>query len=785
MPITVPVIDDRRYQQWVDELLAKVPVCTPEWNNFGPGDPGVTLVQLFAHVTESLLYRANLVPERNRLRFLQLLGIPLATASEARGLVTIDNRRAPPVTQTLPAELEVRAGAVSFRTALGLDVLPVEGRVFFKRPLAAPSAELMDYYRLLYASYGQEQPLNPALYETVALDSAVVPLVDLQQDTVDRCLWVALLGRKDAAGSGPDPWQAVREELAGRTLTLGLVPALDPDAVIDPITGEPRPLSLRLTPGGSAEAAEAIAYELPANTGAGVPSGADGRPAPRWRRLQPRTDLDPLTTPGVVQLGLPGAAELDLWRDLDPLEAGVGDLPPSLDDTALAGRVVTWLRLRLVGAARARLLWAGINAVPIVQREWIRNEPLAPGDGSPGQQRRLARAPVLAGTLTVQTRESDGLRTWTRIDDLLAAAPEVPVADPRRPPLDPAAAPPTETRTDVFSVDPESGLLTFGDGLRGRRLPAGAPVYASYAVCRGAAGNVGPGAIDTAPQLPGGFAVANPVRTWGGADAETVADGERQIKRFLQHRDRLVSAADFLAIAWRTPGIEIGRIEVLPAFHPDLAPLEPGAVPGVVTLLAIPRRDPMQRDAPRADRLFLNALCRWLDPRRLITTELIVRGPAYRGVWISVGIEPDPGVATAEVVEAVTARVRAFLSPLPAHPGYAPAATPLLATPAPAPGGGWPLRTAVRARVLLAEVARVPGVTAVVDCLLAGSIGPAAEEVPMTGLELPRVLGLSVVAGEPLDVESLRGNNAAAVDQDTATGDTSLLPVPVLPEGCG
>ncbi len=785
MPITVPVIDDRRYRQWVDELLAKVPVCTPEWNNFGAADPGVTLVQLFAHVAESLLYRANLVPERNRLRFLQLLGIPLAEASEARGLLTIENRRAPPLTRTLPADLEVRAGAVSFRTALGLDVLPVEGRVFFKRPLTAPSEEVMSYYRLLYASYRRELPLTHVLYETVALDPAVVPLVDLQSDTVDRCLWIALLGREDAAGSGPDPWQAVREALGGRTLTLGLVPALDPDAGLDPVTGAPRPLSLRLAPGGSAGSAEAIAYELPSNPGDGVPISADGRPAPRWRRLQARTDLDPLTTPGVVQLALPAAAELDLWRDLDPLEAGVGDLPPSLVDTALAGRVVTWLRLRLVGAARARLLWAGINAVPIVQREWVRNEPLTPGDGSPGQQRRLARAPVLAGTVQVQTREPDGLTRWSRIDDLLAAAPEVPVNDLRRAPTDPAEAASGEARTDVFSVDPESGVLTFGDGLRGRRLPAGAPAYASYAVCRGAAGNVGPFAIDTASQLPGGFVVTNPVRTWGGADAETVADGERQIKRFLQHRDRLMSAADFLTIAWRTPGIEIGRIEVLPAFHPDLPPLEPGAVPGVVTLLAIPRRDPLQPDAPRADRLFLNALCRWLDPRRLITTELIVRGPSYRGVWISVGIEPDASVAVAEVVEAVTARLRAVLSPLPEQPGYAAAATPLLATPAPASGGGWPLRTAVRARVLLAEVARVPGVTAVVDCLLADDAGPAREEVPMTGLELPRVLGLSVAVGEPLDIESLRGDGAGgAGDQDT-DGDASLLPVPVLPEGCG
>jgi hypothetical protein len=138
------------------------------------------------------------------------------------------------LTQTLSADLEVRAGNLPFRTALGLDVLPVESRVFFKRPVAEASPELLDYYRLLYASYQRELPLTPNLYETVALDPAVVDLVDLQADTVDRSLWIALLGRQGDESAGDDPWREVREQLAGRTLTLGLVPALDAEAPIDP-----------------------------------------------------------------------------------------------------------------------------------------------------------------------------------------------------------------------------------------------------------------------------------------------------------------------------------------------------------------------------------------------------------------------------------------------------------------------------------------------------------------------------------------------------------------------
>ena len=79
--------------------------------------------------------------------------------------------------------------------------------------------------------------------------------------------------------------------------------------------------------------------------------------------------------------------------------------------------------------------------------------------------------------------------------------------------------------------------------------------------------------------------------------------------------------------------------------------------------MAIPRLDPVQPDAPRADRLFFNTLCRHLDPRRLVTTELVVRGPVYNRIWVSVGVDVAAGYAVAEVVETVKQRLREFLAP--------------------------------------------------------------------------------------------------------------------------
>src|ERR1041384_6000451 len=105
MPLIIPAIDDRSYQEILAEAMARIPVHNPEWTNFNDSDPGITLLQLFSFMSENILYRANLIPERNRLKFLTLLGISLPPPSAAHGVVTISNERGPLETVTLPSNL--------------------------------------------------------------------------------------------------------------------------------------------------------------------------------------------------------------------------------------------------------------------------------------------------------------------------------------------------------------------------------------------------------------------------------------------------------------------------------------------------------------------------------------------------------------------------------------------------------------------------------------------------------------------------------------------------------
>ena len=80
------LIDRRRFADLVDEALAIIRARCPDWTDHSPGDPGMTLLEVYAWLTETMLYRLNRLPSRLHLELLKLLGIlPLpAAAAETR-----------------------------------------------------------------------------------------------------------------------------------------------------------------------------------------------------------------------------------------------------------------------------------------------------------------------------------------------------------------------------------------------------------------------------------------------------------------------------------------------------------------------------------------------------------------------------------------------------------------------------------------------------------------------------------------------------------------------------
>src|SRR5262245_64346066 len=75
MSLPLPNLDDRSFADLVAEACALIPRHAPEWTNFNPADPGITLLEVFAWLTEITLYRLNQIPAANIRAFLELIGV--------------------------------------------------------------------------------------------------------------------------------------------------------------------------------------------------------------------------------------------------------------------------------------------------------------------------------------------------------------------------------------------------------------------------------------------------------------------------------------------------------------------------------------------------------------------------------------------------------------------------------------------------------------------------------------------------------------------------------------
>ncbi|HUN41666.1 MAG TPA: putative baseplate assembly protein [Acetobacteraceae bacterium] len=750
---------------------ARIPSFTPEWTNYGlEGDPGLTLIELFAFLTDSLLYRANRYPETNRLKFLQLLGVPLRPAAAATGIVRISNDSGPMQALALEQGVAVAAGSVPFVTAAPVNVLPLDAMIFYKSPIAATDPNYQTYqtqYEAIQLAAEAAAATTTSATTTITTSSSTTsattsgstattsaatvqlafysteqmtaptaatpsPVVDLVSDTMDRALYVALLAPANGAPSD------VISVIANQTLSLGIVPSLV--GGVPPL--QPLQLSTQTTPTPN------LIYEMPANIGTDVS-------AAQYVSLTPLSAPDVLDSIGVVLLPLPGAAQIGTWTFSDPMSEGTGDFPPLMNDPTIGPRIVTWIRIRLPtpttsnGAsvvASAQLVWVGVNATLIYQAVTVVNEVVGAATGEPDQSYTLANSPVLPTTLTVTTQVTTGsqpvVTPWAQMEDLTTAGPN----------------------DMVYELDPEAGQITFGDGINGARPPAGARIVASYQYGGGTQGNVAIGAVSstTDPRLQGGYSVSNPVPTSGGDLAQTVADAEQNIPSIIRNKDRLVTAQDFADVAMNTPGVDINRVDILPLFVPGPPPQD--GVAGVVTLMVVPLTDPVNPLWPTPDRLFLGRVCSYLDTRRLVTTEVYVCGPDYASVYVSVGIAVQAGYFPDLVNQAVTTGLQNYLSSLR---GLGPT------------GAGWPLRKTLLDKDLEAAVTRIEGVEYVDSLLLGGSDGSQVTEITFTGLQLPRLDGLLVVEGTASPLGSVVGTLA-----QPAQPGVSVVPVPVINAKC-
>jgi hypothetical protein len=731
VPLIPPALDDRSYSDLVQDMLASIPAHTPEWTIQQTGDPGRTLIELFAWLADSILYRANLIPERQRLAFLKLLGLPLQPAAAANGILSILSDPSSTSAVTLAAGASI-PGPPAFETLTELDVLPVTAQAYVKSPLSsAQQAAAMPLLQGLKSLYNLASvPAGYATTPVFANNMADANGVDIFGGSIDQCLWIALMAPQPANAS--DILATLGD--GKRILSLGLAPA---SGASDPFAG--------LGPRSAVPVTWQISGRSPA-----------GQPLVYYPLSVASDTTNGLTNAGVVQLLLPqssdiGAPANDVRSDM---QAGVGPKPPRIDDPNIDSMLLTWIRINV--QSPLTLGWAGINAVQIDQRKTYNYVAAGVSDGSANQQFALAQTQIDPATFQLDVDMPGlGYQLWTAVDDLAVLQGPVP----------------------AYVLDPEAGKVTFGNQMQGMIPPASRRIRARLMRAGGGAvGNVPAGTLAaiTASDVSGntvkGLTVLQPIDTTGGADAETLDQAEQRIPSTLRHQQRAVTADDYKNLVQEMPGGGAARVEVLPLFKPQTRDTN---VPGVVSVMVIPPKGSFQPPAPRAGRPLLESVYSYLNPKTPVAAEMYVIGTEYVGLGLSVAVEARSGFGLLQVAQQVELALRTYLWPVP--PGGASAQ-------------GWPLGRTVRSLELEVIVSQVAGVVEVNGLLLfLPQSGGGYQQIPVNSSGAAELALESWQLPELQQVLVTPGADGSGVAPGTLTPEVqtdNTVAVPVVPSVC-
>ncbi len=629
MPLEAPQLDTRKFADLLREAELRIPRYTPEWTDFNESDPGITLAQLFAWLTEMMLYQMNRVPERSYIKFLQLLGLELQPAQPATAHLTFAAKANADV-QSIPRRAQIQAQ-------------PPEG--------------------------------DPSIFETLeGLDLIRVPLTDVQ--IFDGSAFSVA----DNAGASSFPPFGWLPQM-GSALYLGFTPP-------QPATKArlfPQEMRFRVFLPAASQAGRPVSCNE--ETRAPVPPVTliwEYRPAAdpaRWRRLNVFKDESVAFT-----------------REGYILVEGPKEPAATIEEKVADARF--WLRVRLAEgnypAGQAPVIaFIRPNTIEVENLSTARDEFVNTSEGLPGQIFTLRFKPVQPGSLELATVAQIGKEqqeaAWTRRDDFLSSGPE----------------------DQHYTLNATKGEIQFGDGQHGLIPPAGVEIIARrYLYGGGSAGNVATGTSwKPLTNLTGVDTVAAERPATGGRDEQKVETLTARAPRLLRSRNRAITSEDYASLAAEAG--EVCKATALSLAHPDHPGVE---VPGAVTVVIVPEAG-IEDPSPRPSADLISRVCQYLDARRLLTTEVYVKGAEYQQIKVEARVEAQAYAAFDTVERDVVRAINEYLDPLGRREGREKGdcvgATSATSISAGQQSGGWAFGRDLFPTNLFSVILRVPDVMSV------------------------------------------------------------------------
>lgn len=683
MPLPIPRLDDRTFENLTTEALHLIPRYSDRWTDLNLHDPGVTFIELFAWLAEMQIFRLDQTSQAQYLAFLRLLGTEPRPAEPASVVIWPDGQpsrsrllAAGSPFAPLPGEWqEVRTQPPQFETEEDLwltettltAVAAVDGhrRVDHTEANKRPGAAFLPFGET--AATGAELRLQlsapiaePALhlfFEVVTED-----LPPEAAETANRPLPVPVrLTWELGGGRRWTPLTVLHDETRALTRS-GLVQLLIPpgdlanratelrchleagDYSIEPRV---RRVGLNVVPLAQLVTVEREHLEFADPFGSG-----NGNPDQLRVVQQPPVLLDPpaldLRVEDVRRWGALAAALVA--PDASEFVATVTEQVAALPGAPNRARLIVLAEGEEPDRRERFMLVVALNRAvdaPSVH-EALRLDPRPSplGNAEPDSPRahaasRLRRELVHAlkwqsPALWVSEDGRDHL--WERVDSFGASAPD----------------------DHHFVLEPSSGEVLFGNGLNGRIPPTDAEIFMDYRTTAGAAGVVPAGLRWGSGVPPAGTEYGrNLAPSRGGTDAEKPADAGERVRNERSAPTRGVTAGDLEALARATPGTRVAHARALPGFDPARPHM---SIPGHATVVVASHRRPGVFTPAKETPWFLAAVASHLDDTRLIGDRIHVVGPTYVPLAIELEVQAVPRADLAAVRHRVEGRLSTMLS---------------------------------------------------------------------------------------------------------------------------
>lgn len=719
MSVPLPNLDDRRWVDLVEEGRSLLPFYAPQWTDHNIHDPGITILELFAAITEMDIYQLNRIPAERKLKFLALIGVyPRWPRASRAALSFVLKSGADSI--PLPASVQVEGQDINGQRSQFRTLTPV---TLIANELVSIQVKDENGFYDLTARWRRGEPIqllgeNPAIGSTLYLGFAK----SLPPDTP-----VALFFAFGDLFQLADEEERLRQEIQRceeacrppRTFCPSSCDDVeDTDEQQEPADLTPKPLShysvhtvweflntkghwQRLDAARQQISDATRGFTLNATVTIKVPAemaaskaGLNNEPLfyIRCRVIRGFYDAAPLLksvllNAVVAEQSIPLATQLKIKTGV-VADVGLEAHSPAPwdqssfvfeleDDDKIAALEFVKLQKNLPAFRVLRFTEANSNDQGVLSFEGVF---LGRGTGEPSQSLIVSVLTVVAESFKLLTLEDYEWHEWTL-----------------RPDFD------GSDRDDKhFRFDQQTQAVIFGDGENGRVPPLGAIVVATGYETRAAEGNLTQGAINTLTdnlhnrailpdfdQVAGDIVhITNSLPATGGNKAETLEEATERARQLIAKPTRAVTLSDYETLARETPGVRIARVSARANLHPGFPCF---SAPGMITLIVLPSL-PVKRPVPSP--ALRRAISAYLRPRRIVGTRVEVVGPVYRKISVVARVQSVPGVNTTNLQTRLKQRIDSFFDPLSGGPD----------------GTGWPFGRDVYRSEVLQVIDETPGV---------------------------------------------------------------------------